>query len=418
MRTTADSASQVHLPRRRRIGVFLPVSGRGELLDTAINHALMLKMGSEAAGEGVDVVVSYAAGDSGDVRNLRRLAESRITVRETTWQPISKEELGVAGRYMGVEYQLDAPAYAYPSDGASNFLDCDFWYVIADRNGAPLAPLRRYAIYVNDCFQRYLPELLAGDGDAGFIATTRRSAVALCTTPFTRDDLVQYVGLPARKVALVAPSLRPVSLPGDAAGRRTMHPRAYFLWQTDVLPHGNHEIALRGIQRYVENLDGNLDVVIAGPDTDQFDPRTEPGEVSAHVRRVRQQLAKRQLSTERIRWVGNVDHDEYASFLSGAQWLFDPSLIDAAPLRAAEAAGFGVPTLSSDYPPMRFYDATFGLGATFFDASDENAIATALKDAESRLTELKRRLPVPADLAKFDLGGAAPSLWNVVRQHV
>ncbi len=110
---------------------------------------------------------------------------------------------------MGVEFQLDAPAYVYPSDGASNFLDCDFWYVIADRNAAPLAPLRPYAIIVNDCLQRYLPEMLTAEGDAGFIATTRRSAVALCTTPFTRDDLVQYVGLPARKVALVPPSFKP-----------------------------------------------------------------------------------------------------------------------------------------------------------------------------------------------------------------
>jgi len=77
-----------------------------------------------------------------------------------------------------------------------------------------------------------------------------------------------------------------------------------------------------------------------------------------------------------------------------------------------------VPTLSSDYPSMRFYDATLGLGTTFFDAGDDNAIATALKDAESRLTELRQRLPIAPDLAKFDLGHGAPSLWNVVRQHV
>ncbi len=33
---------------------------------------------------------------------------------------------------------------------------------------------------------------------------------------------------------------------------------------------------------------------------------------------------------------------------------------------------------------MRFYDETFGLGTIFFDATDEYAIATALKDAESQ----------------------------------
>jgi len=378
----------------------------------------MLKMGSGFAGEGVDVVVSSATGDSIDARNLRRLAESGITVRETTWQPVSKEELGVAGRYMGIQFQLDAPTYVYPGDGASNFLDCDLWYVIADRDAAPLAPLRPYAIYVNDCLQRYLPDLLAGGGDDGFIATTRHSAIALCTTPFTRDDLVQYVGLPSRKIALLPPSFNPVSLPGDAAVRGSTRSRAYFLWLADVLPQGNHEIALRGIQRYVEKQDGKLDVVIAGPGTEDFDPGTEPGEVSAHVRRVRRQIARSPALTGRIRWVGGLDHDEYLSILGGAQLLFHPSIINAGTLSAAEAAGLGVPTLSIDYPPMRFYDETFGLGTTFFDAGDENAIATALKDAETRLTELRQRLPLAPDLAKFDLGNGARSLWNVVRQHV
>jgi len=397
--------------------VFLPAACRGELRDTAINQALMLKMGSEAAGEGVDVVVSYAAGDAIDARNSRRLAAIGITVRPTVWQPISREELGVAGRYMGLQYQLDASMYVYPGDGASNFLDCDLWYVIADRSAAPLAPLRPYAVYVNDCLQRYLPDLLAGGGDEGFIATTRRSAIALCTTPFTRDDLVQYVGLPERKIALLPPSFNPVSLPGDADSPTVPRSRPYFLWSADPLAQGNHEIALRGIQRYFEKLDGKLDVVVAGSDAESFNPATEPGEISA-LRRVWLQHAQSPALTGRFRWAGGLDHEEYLSFLRGAQLLFHPSLIDAGTLSAAEAAGFGVPTLSSDYPAMRFYDETFGLGITFFDGDDANAIAGTLKNAETRLAELKQRLPTAPNLAKFDLGSSAPSLWNVVRQHV
>ena len=155
-------------------------------------------------------------GDSGAVRNLGRLVDNGIALRETSWQPISRDELRVAGKYLGGDYLLDAREYVYPSDGASNFLDCDFWYVIADRNSAPLAPIKPYAIFVNDCLQRYVPEVLGGAGGAGFIATVRRSALALCTTPFTRDDLIQYVGLPARKIALVPPVFNPIALPSDA----------------------------------------------------------------------------------------------------------------------------------------------------------------------------------------------------------
>jgi len=133
---------------------------------------------------------------------------------------------------------------------------------------------------------------------------------------------------------------------------------------------------------------------------------------------VRRQIAQSSLAADRIRWVGALDIDEYARILRGAQFLFHPPLIDAGTLSAAEAAQVGVPTLSNDYPPMRFYDQYFGLGISFFVGTDADAIASALKDAEDRLTEIKRRLPTPADLEQFDLDRTAPSLWNVVRQHV
>ena len=115
---------------------------------------------------------------------------------------------------------------------------------------------------------------------------------------------------------------------------------------------------------------------------DRFDPKAEPGEVSAYVRRVRSQLERSKLLTDRIQWVGTLDHDEYAWILGAAQFLFHPSLIDGGTLAAAEAAGLGVPTLSNDYPPMRFYDQELRLEISFFDGIDENAIASALKDAE------------------------------------
>lgn len=407
-------------PRRKRIGVLLPAGCRGEALDMAINQAIMLKLGSEAAGEGAQIVVSCGKSDSDTLRRLGRLTDNGISLRETNWQPISKDELRVASKYLGDEYQLDAREYVYPSDGASNFLDCEFWYVIADRSRAPLAPIRPYAIFVNDCLQRYLPELLGDDCGAGFIATARRSALALCATPFTRDDLIQYVGLPARKIALIPPVFNPVELPVpvDGAWPRATPSRAYFMWLTDLSPPGNHEIALRGIRRYLERMDGQLDVVVAGFHSDRFNPETEPGEVSAHVRRVRLHLQRSKVLTERMRWPGTPDHDEYARILSGARFLFHPSSIDGGTQAAAEAAGLGVPTLSNDYPPMRYYDREMRLEITFFDGADENAIAGALKDAESRLTELKRRLPIPADLAQFDPRTTAPSLWKAVRQHV
>ena len=78
-------------PRRKRIGVLLPAGCRGEAFDLAVNHAIMLKLGSEAAGEGAQIVVSGVKGDSGAVRNLRRLADNGI--------PLSRDDL--AARFEG-----------------------------------------------------------------------------------------------------------------------------------------------------------------------------------------------------------------------------------------------------------------------------------------------------------------------------
>jgi len=148
----AEDASQP--VRRRRIGVFLPVAYRGGSLNTAINQALMLKKGSEAAGEGVDVVFSYVKGDYDRTRDFHRLTENGITLRETTWREITREELQIANKFRGVESRLDATEYVYPSDGASNFLDCDFWYLVSDRTPVPLAPMRPYSVFIADCLQR------------------------------------------------------------------------------------------------------------------------------------------------------------------------------------------------------------------------------------------------------------------------
>jgi glycosyltransferase involved in cell wall biosynthesis len=382
----------------------------------AINHAIMLKLGSEAAGEGAEIVVSWVRGDSDAVRNQRRLSDHGISCRETSWQPISKEEVRVAHKYLGYECPLEAREYVYPSDGASNFIDCGFWYVIADRASPPLAPIRPYATYVNDCLQRYVPEMLGGGHESGFITMARRSELALCATPFTRDDLIQYVGLPARKVVLVPPVFNPIALPPDPAPPPASVSRGYLLWLTDLAPQGNHEVVLRGIRRYFERLAGQLDVVVSDFQRDGFNFRG--GEDSPYVRGIRSHLEKSGLLTHRIHWLGTLDHDQYAHVLGAAAFLFHPCLIDGGTSAPADAAALGVPTLSNDYPAMRFWNRELRLEISFFDAMDDNAIATALKDAEDGVSALKRRLPIPADLARFGPDKVAPPLWNVVREYV
>ena len=81
MRNDADSATPSRAPRRKRIGVLLPAGCRGEALELAVNHAIMLKLGSAAAGEDAEVVVSRVEGESDALGNIRRLTDNGIAVR-------------------------------------------------------------------------------------------------------------------------------------------------------------------------------------------------------------------------------------------------------------------------------------------------------------------------------------------------
>ena len=62
-----------------------------------------------------------------------------------------------------------------------------------------------------------------------------------------------------------------------------------------------------------------------------------------------------------------------------------------------ECGEFGVPTVSADYPQMRFWVDTFGLEARFFNARRPDEAALALKSAELERAAgtLKGRFKLP-----------------------
>ena len=156
-------------------------------------------------------------GDGDSSRDLRRLTENGVPLRQTTWREISKEHLLIANMYRGVETRLDAPAYAYPSDGANNFLDCDFWHIVGDPALLPLAPVRPYSLFVVDSLHRDAPELSGRDSGPGYPATIRQAALILCSAPGARDAIIQIAGIPEWKIALFPLALTGLPDPADRA---------------------------------------------------------------------------------------------------------------------------------------------------------------------------------------------------------
>jgi hypothetical protein len=110
--------------------------------------------------------------------------------------------------------------------------------------------------------------------------------------PFNRDEIVQYVGIPERKIELFPLEFNVLPEPVGVDWSVQPQSRPYFIWTTNASMHKNHEIALRGIRRYLERLDGQLDVVVTGVDTENLLSKATLKRPPEYVRRIRRQLAR------------------------------------------------------------------------------------------------------------------------------
>ena len=174
-----------------------------------------------------------------------------------------------------------------------------------------------------------------------------------------------------------------------------------------------HENAFKALRLYYDTYHGALECRLTGAHTkDLLKGDASHLKMLGSIRRSSSAL-KQQLSIE-----GELP-DRAIGPHSVAPLSFGiPQRSTTAHFPSLEAAHFGVPALSSDYPAMREIDVQFALRLTWMDQDDPEDMARQLKHMEEDLETPRRHLPRAEELAShaFDKHGGA--YWSVIKEYL
>jgi glycosyltransferase involved in cell wall biosynthesis len=186
----------------------------------------------------------------------------------------------------------------------------------------------------------------------------RSLSAVIAVSEFTRDELVELLGVPEGRVHVVPNGVGPPFTPtGAAAGGEyvlavaTLEPRKNL----DRLVRAFEQADLGGCELRVVGAAGWGDVTIDGP---------------------------------RVRWLGEVADDELAALYRGALCVAYVSLYEGFGLPVLEAMACGAPVVASTAPALRELG---GDAVVAVDPLDTDAIARGLEEAIARHDDLRAR---------------------------
>jgi glycosyltransferase involved in cell wall biosynthesis len=397
--------------RRKRVAVIVPILYRGGSLRGAKLMAQAIFQGSQQCNEAVDVVFLYPVDKKKSFDVDFSDLYPGIQFRPFYWKTLGHDQALRAMLYAGHDcWEPKAKEYIVAEDGINNLYDCDLWLIISDRLDKPILPLRPRVHMVYDYLQRYVN--LFADTVKPFnqilLDVARRADRILVTTDFTRQDVLQFVGISSEKVVKV-PMLAP-DFSGFSGQRPDGMPN-YFLWPSNPALHKNHDNAVKALLKYYEELDGKLDCIVTGANMDDFLNNNFP-----HLTGVVSMVKKSKALLRRVHWQGELSDSEYQQTLTGAAFLWHAGKIDNGTFCVIEAATLGVPALSSDYPPMREIDKQFSLNLAWMDAYDPADMATQLKQMELSWRSRQDLLPSKSKLAEQGVEELAADYWKAIRE--
>ncbi|HSW69969.1 MAG TPA: glycosyltransferase [Gammaproteobacteria bacterium] len=400
--------------RVKTIGVFLPAGYRGGSLNGAKNIAKMLHLGSRNINEPVNVIFSCIENEYDLLEDFNDLLALGITVNETRWKIISRNEVEKILKQNGARPPtLNHLEYSIPFHGASYFNECDFWLVVSDRLKKPLAPIKPYGMMIYDYIQRYVPEIFNESfTDYNFIAAARNARFVLTTTPTTREDAIQYAGLVPERVFLAPMEFDTYNYP--------VHPKKtetdFFLWPSNATQHKNHLNAIEALNIYYKKYEGKLAVIMTGQNTNYFINNSRNISLCLYFKDVINLIEKYPYVKKNLKIFGNIPVKEYIGILQSAKFVWHPTLIDNGTYAVIEAACHDIPSLSSNYPQMHYINERFKLNLSFCQATEPEDMAIKLKEMENHHLNKRKLLPKKEFLEQFSYKKTALEFWNLIRE--
>lgn len=389
---------------KKRICVMLPQAYTGGVLDYTKRIAEAIKRGTEKTGDNYDIIFAYVESPLLDVKDyFKSIRDMGISIRKFQWKQLSYEEIVDVYRLMGVDIKPKYDTCFVPFDGGNNFLDCDVVLLTVDRVPGSVMFLQPHGLIAHDYIQRVNPKVSPSNElfDSSYISIARKAKAVFTTTPITMEHAIQYAGISEKRIHII-----PVPCSADDDSQQYKIDKIlddeYFLWSTNTSLHKNHIIALDAILHYYM-MGGKLKCVVTGFNTEYMNPEHELDDDCfkvPHILKIRELIFQNNLLKNNMIFLGNLPKPMYKCVLKNANFFFHPGSSDNGNGTAFDALFLGVPTISSDYHAMRFYDTYFPLNMLFFDNTDVDDMAEKLYQADRSNDELRAKLPSKKELEK------------------
>jgi len=401
--------------KTKRIAIILPEGYIGGVLDVTLRLIRAIKHGIEDHNSDTQLVFGYIDLPVFKERDyFAPIREMGIPIRPYKWLCASQVYLKNYAQLIGSgDIITDGEQYYLMDDGIQMFEDCDGFVFAVDRCPGRLFLTKPHVVLIHDYLQRYMTYVYNHFYEDCVLHLARTAVRTLTMSPPTYKDAIMYAGIPEKKLALIPLMFDLMSVDSHVATQHSKEQEEYFLWSTNLGEHKNHITAVRALSAYY-SAGGKLKCYMTGVGTDLFDPGNKES-ASEYVMKVRRLIHKESL-TDHIKFCGNMSKEKYVEVLRHAKFFMHPGLIDNGNMTAVDAASVGVPTITSDYPQMKFYDDYMHLNMRFFNPYDVNSLKNALLKTEQDYNEMKKKLPTREELRKYTISCTYNKIYAAIEE--
>lgn len=406
----------------KKIAVILPKPNKDISYEYAKSLVKAIKKGIDDEKSDIELVFGHLKSYLFKANEFDDLENMDIKVREFFWEEITNERLTRIQKLKGNDVINGESSYLLPNDRINYFLDCDLWIFASDKVDKPIAPIRPYIVRVNDYMQRYLPTVYGDYYEDSLIKLVRKAEGILVDTPQVYDDCINYAGVRKEKIKMI-----PIIFEngedcirmGKSNRFEELYHKRYFVWTTNLLQNQNHLNTLSALTNYYDK-GGDMICYVIGDKADLFDinknKKINERDINPSLISVREFLEKNKHILKKVKFIGELSKMEYRKVLSGAKLHLHNVFTDNGSLDALEAVLLGVPSLSSDYPAMRYFDKVFNMKCQFFNAYNDCQLTDLLISGEQNYNEWKERLPNKSEIVVHSIENTYPEIWSIIKE--
>ena len=405
--------------KKKKIGILLGEAYTGGVLDYTIRLVTAVERGIRENKDNVEVVFGHVIHENfKDKYCFEKIAALNIEIRPFKWKKISwLEAREITALKYGEDFYRNnykKEEYHIPDDAASYFSDCDYLVFSIDRSQHGLVfTTQPYAVCIHDYIQRYIPEMMGSSYEEDIIEMSRRADAIIANTTANYNDVIQYLGIPKNKIKMM-PLLLEAYESKNVKINASDDTDAYFLWSTNIAAHKNHRQVLYGLSEYYQN-GGFLNCCVTGVNTVQFDVSKPCENVTTYVREIRDIISSDENLTDKVIFKGNMSKSMYIDLLRNAKFFLHGGLIDNGNMSVVDAALLGVPSVSSWYHAMEYYNEYMKLGLRFFDPTDYKSLSDILLKTQQDWDAFRKTLPDRETLLKYTINHTYIDIYQVIK---